>query len=213
MADRNSLIEIVYVRIKREISSGALMPGQRVNIQDLATRHAGSKSTVRHALNRLVGEGLLEVHTNEGFYRPMVSDESVRDDYRWFQEVLLKGLDLADEALPPPDALSPFVTTPDPVSDIEHMFGLIAGLSDNGAVVRQVKGLNDRLRPIRKHDPLLKIDPASEVAAFASAWSKADFTEVRKLIYAYHQRLLDLVPHIVALAYRPSASELRGSAR
>lgn len=212
MAVAVSLIENIYAGIKTEVCGGTLLPGQRVNITDMSTRHLCSKSTVRSALNRLVGEGLLEVHTNDGFYRPLVTEQTVRDQYAWNRQVLLLGLEKAIAEGQTEKTVEPFAPSSDPVTDIEHFFTLVAGLGDSDELLREIRRLNDLLHPLRLQKWALPMDSSAELMALAAAWTTQNHIELRRLIVEYHQRRLDIVPQIVALAYRSKSDAVARSA-
>ena len=52
--------------IRKDIFSGAFLPGQRLKVLDLAGRYATSQMPVREAFHILQGEGLVEVLPNRG---------------------------------------------------------------------------------------------------------------------------------------------------
>jgi DNA-binding GntR family transcriptional regulator len=211
MADLNSLIEQVFAGIKREICSGTLLPGQRVNVTAMSERHRCSKTTLRAALYRLVGEGLLEVHRNEGFYRPLVTDETVRDKYVWNKSIFMMGLNasnLKPTATHPQPAFEP---SADPVGDIERFFTLVVEQTDNSVIVREMQRLNDHLHPLRMLKGGLPLDLEGELTEFAKAWAAGDVGALKQLIQDYTQRRLDIVPQIVSMAYRPSSSSKTAS--
>src|SRR3546814_19064250 len=53
------LHERVYEGLKEDYLAGHFVPGKKIDIQDLATRHRSSKNPVREAAFIMVGEGLL----------------------------------------------------------------------------------------------------------------------------------------------------------
>ena len=203
MPTKASLIERIYHGIKQDLSSGALLPGQRVDVAALCERFGASKSPIRNVLNRLVGEDLLEVHAHDGFYRPRVTEQKLRDLYQWTETILLLSLEKAfpegttEIALPPVE-----LAGEDVVIQTEQLFSAVASLGGNVEFRRAIYSTNDRLRPIRRQKDTNLIDRPSEVAALASAWQAADIPALRKHISTYHRVRLDLIPRIVAFAYR-----------
>ena len=197
-----SLIETIYLGIKRELTSGVLLPGQRVDVAALCDRYGASKSPVRNVLNRLVGEGLLDVQAHDGFYRPRVTEQKLRDLYMWNQQVLLLALEsaFALEAVPVASAIDP--TNDDLVARTEEIFVAVARLGGNGEFRKGIDSVNDRLRPIRRQKDGVFLGIPAELAALTDAWQTTDIPALRQHIIAYHQRRLDLVPQIVAVAYR-----------
>ena len=68
MLDTTSLSEKIETRLKQEIMSGDLAPGQRLTIDDLAERLQVSAMPVRDAVRRLDGLGFLKVAPRRGVY-------------------------------------------------------------------------------------------------------------------------------------------------
>ena len=63
----DSVVSLVYVRLRSLILAGDLAPGSRLAQGDLARQLGTSTTPVREALRRLVGEGVVEFHQNRGF--------------------------------------------------------------------------------------------------------------------------------------------------
>ncbi len=205
MAAKASLIERVYLDIRRELSDGTLAPGKRVDITALSARVGASKSPVRNALNRLVGEGLLETRAHDGFYRPLVTEARLRDLYRWSQRLLLMAIDVAEAD----DRETPVPTATFDVDNIvpatEQLFTSIATLGQSGELLRAVDNVNIRLRPIRVSKDAGLIERRTELAAMAEAYTGSKFRELRTLVTGYHALRMQLTPQIVASSYRDPA--------
>lgn len=201
MSAKGSVVESIYAAIKTEVSSGDLMPGHRVDIADLCARFRVSKSPIRNILNRLVGEALLETHAHDGFFRPWLTEQSLRDLYRWSQEILLLAIDRAGARL---DAAATAAQPTDMTDATERLFEELARQGGNAEYVRAMADVNARLRPIRRRKPASLFDTQGELAAFHLAIKDDDLSALRALIAAYHQRRLDLIAQIVTAAYRPN---------
>lgn len=74
-----SLTQQAYERIRADVLSCRLAPGERLNIADLAKRLPASLGAVREALSRLTSEGLVEAEPQRGFRVTPLSDEDLRD--------------------------------------------------------------------------------------------------------------------------------------
>lgn len=74
-----SLTHQAYERIRGEVLSCRLAPGQRLNIADLAKQLPASLGAVREALSRLTSEGLVEAEPQRGFRVTPLSDQDLRD--------------------------------------------------------------------------------------------------------------------------------------
>ncbi len=58
----------VYQYLRKEIVEGRLTPGQRISPDELADRLRISKMPIKEAIERLVGDGLLEVQARRGTF-------------------------------------------------------------------------------------------------------------------------------------------------
>ena len=63
-----SVVGLAYDAIRELIVSGALAPGARVGQAGLAEQLGISRGSVREALRRLAGDGLVEFEVNRGFF-------------------------------------------------------------------------------------------------------------------------------------------------
>ena len=202
MDDKSSVIERVYIEIKREVCSGTLLPGERVDIAGLCDRYHVSKSPIRSVLYQLVGEGLLEVRAHDGFYRPRLTPDSAADLINWMEDVLLIALDMAEESIDGPIAPTALpLDDRDHTASIEAIFEAIAALSGNSEVISTVQNTNDRLRAIRRAQPAGLIDQAREVQAFAAAITENDYIQIRAQLTHFTQRRMDRLPNLVVSAY------------
>ena len=88
--ERSTLNDQVYADLRRLIISGRMRPGQAISIRTIASVINVSPMPVRHALQRLVTEGALEVKPNRTFAVPVLTPEDFREiaDLR----ALLEGL-------------------------------------------------------------------------------------------------------------------------
>ena len=192
----------LYTSIKADICSGLLLPGHRVDMARLGSRYGASPSPVRNVLNRLVGEGLLEIHPNEGFYRPVVTEQVVREQYAWNLSLLLMALDSAEGAsahasLPPLNTESE-----DVVLEIEQVFTAVASISGSRKTLSEMKASNDQLRALRRQKSSRLFNRASEITAIKTAWTSNDLKALRQVIVTYHEQRLAHISQIVAYAYQ-----------
>ena len=74
-----SVVGLAYDEIRSLIVSGALPPGSRLGQGDLAARLGISRGSVREALRRLAGDGLVEFEVNRGFFVADSGLDDVRD--------------------------------------------------------------------------------------------------------------------------------------
>lgn len=77
--ERFTLNDQVYSDLRRLIMAGRLRPGQAISLRTLASVINVSPMPVRHALQRLVTEGALEVKPNRTFALPVLTPEDFRE--------------------------------------------------------------------------------------------------------------------------------------
>lgn len=63
-----SVVGLAYDAIRRLIVEGELLPGARLGQAELAVQLGISRGSVREALRRLTGDGLVEFEVNRGFF-------------------------------------------------------------------------------------------------------------------------------------------------
>jgi DNA-binding GntR family transcriptional regulator len=63
-----SVVGLAYDAIRAQIVGGALAPGARLGQAELADQLGISRGSVREALRRLAGDGLVEFEVNRGFF-------------------------------------------------------------------------------------------------------------------------------------------------
>jgi DNA-binding GntR family transcriptional regulator len=92
-ADHNNLGESVYQHIAEALIKGALKPGDRLKIRDLAQQMGTSVTPVRDAILRLVHEGALSLRSPRDIRVPILHQER----YLEIREIRLKLEGLAAE--------------------------------------------------------------------------------------------------------------------
>ena len=76
---KDALSERVYDSIKQMILDGVLVPHKKISKKDLAEMIDVSQTPVNEALNRLIGEGLVEQRSREGYFLRTFSYGDLRD--------------------------------------------------------------------------------------------------------------------------------------
>jgi DNA-binding GntR family transcriptional regulator len=74
-----SLTTLVCARIRAEILSGRLLPGEKLKINALMLRYGAGLSAVREALSRLVAEGFVRAVDQRGFSVSRLSLDDLQD--------------------------------------------------------------------------------------------------------------------------------------
>lgn len=82
--------DIVYTQLYDEIVSGSHMPGERLDLNEIAARYGTSRTPVREAMWRLESDGLITVAPHKGFVVSKLPVEEIEELYRI--RAVLEGL-------------------------------------------------------------------------------------------------------------------------
>ena len=88
-----TLATAVYERLRADVISGALLPGQKLRMETLRERYCVGASPVREALNRLAAECLVSQIDQKGFRVSPVSIDELQELTRarlWVTEMALR---------------------------------------------------------------------------------------------------------------------------
>jgi DNA-binding GntR family transcriptional regulator len=198
MPAQDSKVEAIYQEVKQELLSGRILPGQRINIKALCEAHGVSKSPIRNILNRLVGEGLLDVHAHDGFYRPRLTVQLLHEMYNWEQDIVLLAIRDTDPTVPSSDAVAADALE----DDIEVVLRRIVTRSGNNLYQSAFSNITDRLRAIRRSKRENLFETQTEIAALTEAFEGANPEALRRRLRNYYHRRLLKLSDIVADAYR-----------
>lgn len=61
-----TLVDVAYMSVKKDITEGVLVPGQKIITRELHERYGISETPIKQALNRLITEGLVESTPRKG---------------------------------------------------------------------------------------------------------------------------------------------------
>src|SRR5690606_14503293 len=127
-------------RIRKALRSGHYLPGDRIDPASLAAEFNTSPMPVRLALERLVGEGILEHHTRGGAYLPLPMEIELRDTYDWMQRLLLMACDVDVVGGAPGGVREPKVASHDDLADATwRLFDAIADATAHTRLSRAVR--------------------------------------------------------------------------
>ncbi|AZF43395.1 hypothetical protein C4J87_3243 [Pseudomonas sp. R1-43-08] len=82
-----SLTQATYERLRNDVLSCVLRPGDRVNVKVLAERYNASAGAVREALSRMVSEGMVIAEPQKGFRISAISLADLNDLTRARMEI------------------------------------------------------------------------------------------------------------------------------
>ena len=189
----------VYDAVKRELMSGSIAPGARLDPSRLADELSSSATPVRDALYQLVGERLVETRPNEGFFLPHLRETTMRDRYRWI-DALLK-IALSSGAV---DTASPALALDSAMAyepKIRAIFGSIGRRVHNLEVAEQIASASDRVAAVRHAEGLVLAGTAAETIGLTEALVQGDHKRLRRLVSDYHRRRIRAVSRILAAFY------------
>lgn len=194
----------IYPAVKRKVLEGAWRPGERIEAARLAETLNSSLTPVRAALQRLVGERLVEARPTEGFHRPPVTEVGLKDLYDWNGRIVVLAAQLA---WPPPSgqiADIPELSGVTPGAAAAAVFAALARRSASTSCALTVEGLNDQLHAARRLEPLALDGLEAEITELARLLGEPDGGGFRQAATAYHRRRVRATPALVELLYRPA---------
>jgi DNA-binding GntR family transcriptional regulator len=182
----------VYHNLKRKIIRGAYSLGARIDAQAVADDVGTSVTPVRDAIQRLIGEGLLEVRPHGGFHAPAVTAPGLCDLYKWNARLAQLASKLPPRATEPlalhlsaaqidadPDQFATWVGT---------LFLLLADRSGIQAHHNVVAKLNDALHAARMAEALALKDAVGEINKLVKALDSCRSKAISDRLLAYLQR-------------------------
>lgn len=196
--------ERVYETLKRAIMERGFRPGERLDPAVLADKLNASTTPVREALDRLVGEGLVETRTGSGFHLPALDEPGLKDMYAWSSELLALALRswTSEEGVA---AIELSATADDQLSLAERigrLFSAIAARSSNREHARAVARLNARIHAVRAAEPLALAPDSDEFDTIEVAVNADDRAALRRLLAVYHRRRIRAAAAVVRALYR-----------
>lgn len=196
------LQERVYLGLKADYLAGHFVPGKRIDLQELATRHHSSKTPVREAAFILVGEGLFVHHVDGGFLVPTLEPSDLIEFLSWHMQLILASISgLKEAALR--RALQQYSNGVDGESSVDfaaramEIFTSLVEAGGNKQASIYVRRLNERIHYARIADAAQPAVAARELSALADM-RVSDFRKaLRRRIEAYHLRKIDRQQHII----------------
>jgi len=184
--------ERVYSNLKRELLSGRFAPAQQLNVHSLADEVGTSITPVRDALQRLVGERLVDVQHGGGFILRPLTEEGLRDLYLWHALIVRTAVRASSpgngwrDLLPVIDALGPDDSA-GIASVTAELFYRIGERTDNFEHRSAIRSAGERLNAVRVHEVGIR-ERRSELRALWLVVGSGRETALRDAISSYHQR-------------------------
>lgn len=192
--------ERVYDAIRHEVEAAQFLPGDHLEPFHLADRFNSSVTPVRDALQRLVGERLIEASPGEGFRMPLFTEMALRQLYEWNGQLLQLALKKQDSedwtGWPEGEAVSLAGRT-------NRLFAAIAGRSGNGELMIAIQSLNSRLSMVRCWEANLLANIEGELQAIENYLVQDELAALRRALHSYHRRRQRIADRLV-IAMQPS---------
>jgi len=197
MTGKVSLGTRLYESIKAQVKSGNFCPGQPISAAMLSKQLSASTIPIREALQRLVGERLVEVRDLNGFFAPHISEVGLRDLYQ-MQLGLLRWI-LEQAPLSHQPSLTPTLTQgAAPASmAIERLFAELADRSGNRELQWSLHNTLDRLHAACLLKEAVATDWPYECERLLAPWQHGDLAGFKQALQTYHDRRIALVPALV----------------
>ena len=192
MAPGPSNVDRVYRALKHRILSGSYSLGSRIDTQSVADDYGTSVTPVRDAVQRLIGERLLEALPHGGFQAPAVTAPALLDLYDWngrLAQIAAKLPPCANEPLAQlVDALAPMASPEQFAALTASLYSHLARRSGNQAHQLAVAQLNDSLHAARLAEARTLKDPYSELLQLIRTLDSGNNRAISTRLSAYHHR-------------------------
>lgn len=204
----------VFAALRRDILSGALLPGSRLRIDGLCQTYEATINPVREALNRLTAEGLVDLEDQRGFSVAPISIEewqeivrarclmeacALREAIQNRTEAWEEGIVLSLYRLQrTPRFLEGEPLRPNPDWELRHhMFHNALLVTCNSRIVlefcEELRERSDRYRHIASISPQARKTYGAEHSEIADATLDGDADKAVELLAAHYQRTLAVV--------------------
>ena len=194
-----SVVGLAYDEIRSLIVSGAVGPGARLGQAELADQLGISRTSVREALRRLAGDGLVEFEVNRGFFVLDIGLDSVlrRLEARLVLEPAIAQLAAKRRGETDLDAMRASIdaeraaSSSDDAHDASRAFHMaMATATRNDALVRLLDGLwiadvGRRLLARRRLAPRWQDDDVAEHVEIVTAIEASDAARAEELVRAH----------------------------
>jgi DNA-binding GntR family transcriptional regulator len=190
----------IYRGLKTDYLAGLFQSGERLDLQAISDRHRASKTPVREAIHKLMGERLVEPDPQGGFRVALPSAKHLIQIYAWNAHLLVgmvQGIKASHLSLLL-DRLGGLESVDDPLriaSRTAAIFLAIAEASGNGEAIMAIAQINDRLLCVRIAgvDTSQKgmTDALRELRTMTNVHVNDINKSLRRRIEAYHDRRID----------------------
>ncbi|MEM7462271.1 MAG: GntR family transcriptional regulator [Pseudomonadota bacterium] len=218
-------VEALYNKLKDMAVDFRIRPGERINEVALARELDASRTPLREALNRLVGERLIDFNPGKGFFCRPLDPETIHELYELREIIEVASVRLACKRASSEgietlrqnleaNGLTYIGKTVREVTAFDEAFHMeIARLSGNKELERQLSQINERIRFVRWVDMSARVKATkNEHKQIMSAIEDRDSDRAAKVMQAHIEKRLDQIVMAVKESYSniymPGAEEL-----
>ena len=79
---KETLVDMLTTKIRHDIITNKLLPGQRIHVKELASSYRVSETPVKLALNRMIAEGMIENFPRRGMRIKSLDLEEAKDIFQ-----------------------------------------------------------------------------------------------------------------------------------
>lgn len=192
--------ERIYDEIRDLVTSRKIRPGLRLDPRAIAKQLNSSTTPVREALNRLVGERLVETRTSTGYHLPLIDEPALKDLIGWSADILVLAVRRVSGTMPPAGLLPALSSTyPERVA---ALFSAIVKASGHAEYLGAIDQASASLHAVRLGEPEIFDDLDLELEALNSAMLKEPLDELKRLLQAYHRRRQKVAADLLRRRYR-----------
>ncbi|MEZ0498115.1 GntR family transcriptional regulator [Sphingomonas sp. IW22] len=198
MSPEPVLAERAYLLLKADIMAGRFAPGTILNERALAPEYGVSVSPLRDGAQRIVGENMLEIVPGGGYRVPPLTQDALRDLYRWhghLVRLVLKTnrpvLEVEVQRYAGPGTDGSAIATA-----ATNLFLAIAQASDDHEHRRALRSATERLHIARLGEVRVLRNLAEELQAVGIATISGRGHDHFEALWAYHRRRIRRVGRI-----------------
>lgn len=184
--------DLAYSSLKMQIVSGALRPGQHININTIASTIRISTSPMREALCTLSAEGLLESTKGSGFHVPLFEFTAVSDLLKWSDHLArqcVKAGKSQKAELVPRDVA-------DHLSRVTILFQGIGRMAGNAEIAKALTNAALRLNGLYRTELAFLPDADDELDRIEDGLTVGAHN-LPRLLHTFHRRRVAILPKIM----------------
>ncbi|KFD26764.1 GntR family transcriptional regulator [Sphingobium yanoikuyae] len=200
--------EHAYRLLKAELMRHGYGLGYQINIARMSETLGVSRTPIREALFRLVGEGIVQPADHGGYqlFRPTAPE--LHDLYMWNAHLVLNAVHVISQSalvqllegfrqrLTVPHSSTPLLLQHPVIADVFQAFGDSTG---NSEISRHIRTAGERLSAVRRIESQVLGDTTEELPRLLLIGRFDVRKNVRRKILTYHRRRLEQSSRIAAL--------------